>query len=245
MPKNVGGSEKYVGKGSPDAVFPDVIHGVGKACTALGKPPPTGFTALKWSIPDVEKDVGIKNVGNKVFDAINTASEEASGKHSFSTHHEGVGKYSSGKGGFPDVATLRREISFLIISVMYFTESKPIGEKRGEAESRFRFRRPSAAVLLPSVAAVHRHCPSPPSATLAIMSYGRSNFMETDDMFLQFQDDLDNIAGGSSSVGDNTGSSSQQTTPTPRRRVQSRLLELERHVAINGRIPMTIEITKH
>ncbi|KAA0041316.1 CACTA en-spm transposon protein [Cucumis melo var. makuwa] len=36
------------------------------------------------------------------------------------------------------------------------------------------------------------------------------------------------------------GSSSQQTTPTPRRRAQSRLLELERHVAINGRIPMTI-----
>ncbi|TYK31695.1 CACTA en-spm transposon protein [Cucumis melo var. makuwa] len=65
--------------------------------------------------------------------------------------------------------------------------------------------------------------------------------METDDMFLQFEDDLDNIAGGSSSVGDNTaGSSSQQTTPTPRRRMQSRLLELERHVAINGRIPMTI-----
>ncbi|KAA0057398.1 CACTA en-spm transposon protein [Cucumis melo var. makuwa] len=36
-------------------------------------------------------------------------------------------------------------------------------------------------------------------------------------MFLQFEDDLDNIAGGSSSVGDNTGSSSQQTTPTLRR----------------------------
>ncbi|KAA0046652.1 CACTA en-spm transposon protein [Cucumis melo var. makuwa] len=59
-------------------------------------------------------------------------------------------------------------------------------------------------------------------------------------MFLQFEDDLDNIAGGSSSVGDNTGSSSQQTTPTPRRRAQSRLLELEHHVAINGRIPMTV-----
>ncbi|KAA0036833.1 NBS-LRR type resistance protein [Cucumis melo var. makuwa] len=59
-------------------------------------------------------------------------------------------------------------------------------------------------------------------------------------MFLQFEDDLDNITGESSSVGDNTGSSSQQTTPTPRRRAQSRLLELERHVVINGRIPMTI-----
>uniref|UniRef100_A0A9I9EKW1 CACTA en-spm transposon protein n=1 Tax=Cucumis melo TaxID=3656 RepID=A0A9I9EKW1_CUCME len=76
--------------------------------------------------------------------------------------------------------------------------------------------------------------------SIVIMSYRRSNFMETDDMFLQFEEDLDNIAGGSSSVGDNTGSSSQQTTPTPRKRAQSRLLELERHVAINGRIPMTI-----
>ena len=43
--------------------------------------------------------------------------------------------------------------------------------------------------------------------SIAIMSYRRSNFMETDDMFLQFEDDLDNIAGGSSSVGDNTGES--------------------------------------
>uniref|UniRef100_A0A9I9E3P1 CACTA en-spm transposon protein n=1 Tax=Cucumis melo TaxID=3656 RepID=A0A9I9E3P1_CUCME len=79
--------------------------------------------------------------------------------------------------------------------------------------------------------------------SIAIMSYRRSNFMETDDMFLQFEDDLDNnIVGGSSSVGDNTESSSQQATPTPRRRAQSRLLELERHVAINGRIPMTIAL---
>ncbi|KAA0026074.1 CACTA en-spm transposon protein [Cucumis melo var. makuwa] len=38
------------------------------------------------------------------------------------------------------------------------------------------------------------------------------------------------------------GSSSQQTTPTPRRCAQSQLLELERHVAINGRIPMTITL---
>ncbi|KAA0048108.1 CACTA en-spm transposon protein [Cucumis melo var. makuwa] len=42
--------------------------------------------------------------------------------------------------------------------------------------------------------------------------------METDDIFLEFEDDLDNIAGGSSSVGNNT----------------------ERQVAINGYIPMTI-----
>ncbi|TYJ96442.1 CACTA en-spm transposon protein [Cucumis melo var. makuwa] len=42
--------------------------------------------------------------------------------------------------------------------------------------------------------------------------------METDDIFLEFEDDLDNIAGGSSSVGNNT----------------------ERQVAINRYIPMTI-----
>ncbi|KAA0065781.1 CACTA en-spm transposon protein [Cucumis melo var. makuwa] len=108
---------------------------------------------------------------------------------------------------------------------------------RGEAErgeERIVVAVPCSAAVLAAV--------QPPSATLAIMSYRRSNFMETDDMFLQFEDDLDNnIAGGSSSVGDNTAeSSSQQVTPTPRRRAQSRLLKLERHVAINGRIPMTI-----
>ncbi|TYK25956.1 CACTA en-spm transposon protein [Cucumis melo var. makuwa] len=38
-------------------------------------------------------------------------------------------------------------------------------------------------------------------------SYPRNNFMETDAMFLEFENDLDNIAGGSSSVGDNTAHS--------------------------------------
>ncbi|KAA0046334.1 CACTA en-spm transposon protein [Cucumis melo var. makuwa] len=63
-----------------------------------------------------------------------------------------------------------------------------------------------------------------------------------DAIFLEFEDDLDNFVGGSSSVGDNTARSSSQpsATPTSRRRAQSRLLELERHVAVNGRIPMTI-----
>ncbi|KAA0037497.1 CACTA en-spm transposon protein [Cucumis melo var. makuwa] len=65
--------------------------------------------------------------------------------------------------------------------------------------------------------------------------------METDAMFLEFEDDLDNDEGGSSSVGSNTESSSQQpATPTPRRLAQSRLLELECHVQINGHIPMTM-----
>ncbi|KAA0032451.1 CACTA en-spm transposon protein [Cucumis melo var. makuwa] len=72
-------------------------------------------------------------------------------------------------------------------------------------------------------------------------SYPCNNFLETDVIFLEFEDDLDNIAEGSSSLGDNVGSSSQQlVTPTPRRRAQSRLLELERHVAINGPISITI-----
>ncbi|TYK14230.1 CACTA en-spm transposon protein [Cucumis melo var. makuwa] len=75
-----------------------------------------------------------------------------------------------------------------------------------------------------------------------IMSYQRNNFLETDAMFLEFEDDLDNLAGGSSSVRDNAAGSSSQppATPTPRRRAQSRLLELEYHVAVNGCIPIKI-----
>ncbi|KAA0049799.1 CACTA en-spm transposon protein [Cucumis melo var. makuwa] len=174
------------------------------------------FTTRKWSIPDAKKDVDIKNVENKGFpDAINTASGDASGKHSFPTHHEGVGKYLSGKGPkrrenrlmapFPDAflgdfPTPQHciGIPFLIVSVLYFTEPKPRGKKRGEAE-KGKERFVVVSVILSSL--FHRR-PSPPSATL--------------------------------------GSSSQQTTPTPRRHAQSRLLELERHVAINGRIPMMI-----
>ncbi|KAA0040895.1 CACTA en-spm transposon protein [Cucumis melo var. makuwa] len=112
-------------------------------------------------------------------------------------------------------------------SVIYRTKTER-ESREGRRENRRRrsvfCRRRSPPSLAAVLAAVQ-----PPSATLG-------------DMFLQFEDDLDNnIAGGSSSVGDNTAeSSSQQATPTPRRRAQSRLLELERHVAINGRIPMTI-----
>ncbi|KAA0033533.1 CACTA en-spm transposon protein [Cucumis melo var. makuwa] len=179
----------------------------------------------------------------------------------------------------------RREIPFIIDSVLYFTEPKPKGKGRRENHRGFAVcsSSPSIPSSLPSLAV------PPPSATLvmvaffvlnlfmfgmailqlcygslcslilamcsyllieclfsmstAIMSssYPR-NFMKTDAMFLEFEDDLDNITGGLSSVGDDTaGSSSQQpATPTPRRRAHSRLLELERQVAINGRIPMTI-----
>ncbi|KAA0062362.1 CACTA en-spm transposon protein [Cucumis melo var. makuwa] len=74
-------------------------------------------------------------------------------------------------------------------------------------------------------------------------SYPHHNFLEMDAMFLEFEDQLDNFVGGSSSLGDNVESSSQQPgTPTPKERAQSRLLELERHVAVHGRIPMTIAL---
>uniref|UniRef100_A0A9I9EEW7 Gamma-aminobutyrate transaminase POP2 n=1 Tax=Cucumis melo TaxID=3656 RepID=A0A9I9EEW7_CUCME len=56
-----------------------------------------------------------------------------------------------------------------------------------------------------------------------IMSHARNNFLETDTMFFKFEDDLDNLAGRSSSQ--------PPATPTPRGRAQSRLLKLELHVA--------------
>ncbi|KAA0048153.1 reverse transcriptase [Cucumis melo var. makuwa] len=98
----------------------------------------------KWSIPDAEKDVGIKNVGNKGFpDAVNNASRDASGKQSFPTHHEGVDKNTSGKG----IETER-------------------GKERRSRDRRRDFRRPSAVVPPPSVVTLPHRCPSPPSATL-------------------------------------------------------------------------------
>ncbi|KAA0068110.1 CACTA en-spm transposon protein [Cucumis melo var. makuwa] len=74
------------------------------------------------------------------------------------------------------------------------------------------------------------------------MSFPRTNFLKMDVMFLKFADDLDNLAGGSSSMGDNSAGSSSQpfATLTPRRRVQSQILELERYNAANGQIPMMI-----
>ncbi|TYK09603.1 CACTA en-spm transposon protein [Cucumis melo var. makuwa] len=215
-------------------------------------------------IPDAEEHVGIKNVGNKDFlDAVSNASGNASGKQSFPMHHEGVDKNPLRKGGFPTPHETsrkgfneRREFpfsrcvlrdfptplhwvgKFLLNSFQFCKLQNQNREEKRKEKKSSRF----LPLFCRCSAAVRRRCPSPPSVTLAIMSYRRSNFMKTDDMFFQFEDDLDNnIVGGSSSVGDNTAeSSSQQTTPTPRKRAQSRLLELERHVAINGRIPMTI-----
>ncbi|KAA0050361.1 uncharacterized protein E6C27_scaffold88G00930 [Cucumis melo var. makuwa] len=94
-----------------------------------------------------EKDVGIKNVGNKGFpDVINNASGDASGKHSFPTHHEGIGKYTSGKG----------------------TETERGKERRSRERCRH-FCRPSVAVLSPSVATLTHRCPSLPFATLELL----------------------------------------------------------------------------
>ncbi|KAA0048670.1 CACTA en-spm transposon protein [Cucumis melo var. makuwa] len=41
-------------------------------------------------------------------------------------------------------------------------------------------------------------------SVVRIMSFPCTNFLETDAMFLKFADDLDNLAGGSSSVGSNS-----------------------------------------
>ncbi|KAA0043581.1 CACTA en-spm transposon protein [Cucumis melo var. makuwa] len=58
-------------------------------------------------------------------------------------------------------------------------------------------------------------------------------------MFLEFEDDLDNIAEGSSSMGDNSRSSSQQhATPTHRRRAQSRLLDQAIDVCVRKTFPV-------
>ncbi|KAA0025990.1 CACTA en-spm transposon protein [Cucumis melo var. makuwa] len=65
-----------------------------------------------------------------------------------------------------------------------------------------------------------------------------SDFDETNVMFLEFIDDLNNPTRGSSLVGDNSGTT--QPYPTPRRRAQSQLLELEYYVHANGWISMWI-----
>uniref|UniRef100_A0A9I9E8B2 CACTA en-spm transposon protein n=1 Tax=Cucumis melo TaxID=3656 RepID=A0A9I9E8B2_CUCME len=78
------------------------------------------------------------------------------------------------------------------------------------------------------------------------MSFPCTIFLETAAMFLEFVDDLDNLARGSSSVGENldesnNGLSSQpSTTSTPKRCAQSRLLEFEHYVVVNRQIMMTI-----
>ncbi|KAA0064223.1 CACTA en-spm transposon protein [Cucumis melo var. makuwa] len=58
--------------------------------------------------------------------------------------------------------------------------------------------------------------------------------------FLEFVEDLNNLTEGSFSVDDNLGTSQPSATSTPRRCVQSRLLELERYVHANERILMLI-----
>uniref|UniRef100_A0A9I9E8I7 CACTA en-spm transposon protein n=1 Tax=Cucumis melo TaxID=3656 RepID=A0A9I9E8I7_CUCME len=133
--------------------------------------------------------------------------------------------------------------AFIIDSVLYFTELKLKGKGRRENRRGLAVRSSPPSILSSSPSLTI----PPPSATLVIMSssYPCNNFMEMDVMFLEFENDLDNIAGGSSFVGDNMRFSSQQpATPTPRRRAQSRLLELERHVAINGHIPMMIALER-
>ncbi|KAA0041912.1 CACTA en-spm transposon protein [Cucumis melo var. makuwa] len=61
-----------------------------------------------------------------------------------------------------------------------------------------------------------------------------SGFDETDAMFLEFVEDLNNHAGGSSLMGKNLGELNGM------KRAQSRLLELKYYVHANGRISMLI-----
>ncbi|KAA0052200.1 CACTA en-spm transposon protein [Cucumis melo var. makuwa] len=69
------------------------------------------------------------------------------------------------------------------------------------------------------------------------MSSFPRDFEEIGPMFLKFDEEL-NTARGSSLVGDN--SETTQPSLTPSRRVQSRFLDLERYLHVNGRIPMSI-----
>ncbi|KAA0058217.1 CACTA en-spm transposon protein [Cucumis melo var. makuwa] len=127
----------------------------------------------------------------------------------------------------PD-AFLRWEIPFIIDSVLYFTELKPKG--KGIRENRRDFAVRSSPPFIPSSSPSSRRsvalchvcygslcslilamcsyllieCLFSMSTTIMSSSYPRNNFIETDAMFLEFEDDLDNIAGGSSFVGDNT-----------------------------------------
>ncbi|KAA0054790.1 CACTA en-spm transposon protein [Cucumis melo var. makuwa] len=66
-----------------------------------------------------------------------------------------------------------------------------------------------------------------------------------DAMFLEFIDDLDNLAGGSLSVGKCLARLSSQpfAISTSRRRTKSRLLELECYIAANKRILMMIVLS--
>ena len=44
-------------------------------------------------------------------------------------------------------------------------------------------------------------------STGTMLSFSRTNFLETSAMFLEFAKDLDNLVGGSLSMGDNSGES--------------------------------------
>ncbi|KAA0047125.1 CACTA en-spm transposon protein [Cucumis melo var. makuwa] len=70
----------------------------------------------------------------------------------------------------------------------------------------------------------------------SIMSSIPNSFQKIDDLFLEFDDDLNNA--GLSSVGDTLDD--PQPTHTPRRRQHSRNMELERYVQKNEKIPISI-----
>uniref|UniRef100_A0A9I9DRG4 CACTA en-spm transposon protein n=1 Tax=Cucumis melo TaxID=3656 RepID=A0A9I9DRG4_CUCME len=207
--------------------------------------------------PDAKKDVDTKNVGNKgILDTMHTASEKASGKRVFSTPQARVIQPALGIGQIKlKIHLIPDAMQSALGTTSGIRELKLKGKGRREKRRGFSVcsSPPSVPSSLPSLTvpllSATLGCVGYPTVMVASVvwraimssSYPRNNFMETDAMFLEFEDDLDNITGASLSVGDNTGSSSQQpATPTLRRCAQSRLLELERHVAINECTPMTI-----
>ncbi|TYK13656.1 CACTA en-spm transposon protein [Cucumis melo var. makuwa] len=74
------------------------------------------------------------------------------------------------------------------------------------------------------------------------MSSFPSGFKETDAMFLEFTEDLNNLERGSSSRGDNSVIAQPSPTLTSRRHAQSQLLGLERYIQANGKILMLIAL---
>ncbi|KAA0050974.1 hypothetical protein E6C27_scaffold761G001040 [Cucumis melo var. makuwa] len=142
-------------------------------------------TTRKWRIPDVEKHVGIKNVGNKGFpDALNNASGDASGKPPFPTHHEGVGnrgfsrrrvkrreKGFNERREFPfsrrilrDFPTPRHCVGKSPLNSFQFCIHRTEAERRGEKERRRRRTSPGRAFLL------FRRRPSPTASPLFLVA---------------------------------------------------------------------------
>ncbi|TYK29255.1 CACTA en-spm transposon protein [Cucumis melo var. makuwa] len=188
----------------------------------------------KWGFLDAKKDVGTKNVVNKgIPDATHTASGAASGKRG-----KGEERNVEASTSVTRRSPFHRRCHPLSLSLAVPPPSATLGYVG------------YPAVMVASV--VWRGYVGYPAVMVASVvwraimssSYPRNNFMETNAMFLEFEDDLDHIAGGSSSVGDNTGSSSQQSlTPTPT--LRRRLLSIRCSRPLKSSEPTITDIQKY